>query len=337
MGRVSAGIGVTGRGEERLADLLELSYEPMLVWRLDGPIEFWNAGAQRLYGFASDEAIGRSSHALLQTKFPVEFVELRSRLRNDGLWSGELRHVCKDGREVIIDSRMQVFADDTVLEVNRDVTERKHLEAALCESEQRLRWLAAIVEFSDDAIVSKNLDGIITSWNRGAERIFGYTAEEAIGRPITIVIPQDRLDEERTILARIRRGEHIDHFETVRRRKQGSLIAISLSVSPVKDTDGTIVGASKIARDITEQKRAQEQIACRHGGRPETGDPGAHPGARERPLAICRHALGRCRVVDDRRTGTRSVFGDGRQARENRRAGSLAGAQRRSIHCGCVA
>ncbi len=262
MGRVSAGIGVTGRGEERLADLLELSYEPMLVWRLDGPIEFWNAGAQRLYGFASDEAIGRSSHALLQTKFPVEFVELRSRLRNDGLWSGELRHVCKDGREVIIDSRMQVFADDTVLEVNRDVTERKHLEAALRESEQRLRWLAAIVEFSDDAIVSKNLDGIITSWNRGAERIFGYTAEEAIGRPITIVIPQDRLDEERTILARIRRGEHIDHFETVRRRKQGSLIAISLSVSPVKDTDGTIVGASKIARDITEQKRAQEQIAA---------------------------------------------------------------------------
>ena len=95
MGRVSAGIGVTGQGEERLADLLELSYEPMLVWRLDGPIEFWNAGAQRLYGFASDEAIGRSSHALLQTTFPIEFVELRSRLRNDGLWSGELRHICK--------------------------------------------------------------------------------------------------------------------------------------------------------------------------------------------------------------------------------------------------
>jgi PAS domain S-box-containing protein len=262
MGRVSAGIGVTGQGEGRLADLLELSYEPMLAWRLDGPIEFWNAGAQRLYGFASDEAIGRSSHALLQTKFPVEFVELRSRLRHDGLWSGELRHICKDGREVIIDSRMQVFAGDAVLEVNRDVTERKHLESALRESEQRQRWLAAIVEFSDDAIVSKNLDGIITSWNRGAERIFGYTAEEAIGQSVMIVIPQDRRDEERTILARIKRGERIDHFETVRRRKHGSLIAISLSVSPVKDINGTIVGASKIARDITEQKRAQEQIAA---------------------------------------------------------------------------
>ena len=131
----------------------------------------------------------------------------------------------------------------------------------LQESEQRVRWLASIVEFSDDAIVSKNLDGIITSWNRGAERVFGYTADEAIGQAITIVIPQDRQDEERVILTRIRRGERIDHFETVRQRKHGTLIAVSLTVSPVKDAEGRIVGASKIARDITEQKRTQEQIA----------------------------------------------------------------------------
>jgi PAS domain S-box-containing protein len=382
---------------DRLADLLELSYEPMLAWRLDGPIEFWNAGAERLYGFTADEAVGHSSHALLQTKFPIEFIELRSRLGNEGHWSGELRHVCQDGREVVVDSRMQVFGGDTVLEVNRDVTEvkaliarqavllsdqaaisakfeslfnqsgifagimdlqgylreangqslrwcgytreevvdrpfwqtpwwrgseqvkarirfatdqaaagiafreelrywladgserildfamhpirdragavmllhptgvditeRKRIEAALRESEQRLSWLAAIIESSDDAIISKNLDGIITSWNRGAERIFGYTAEEAIGQPITIVIPQDRRDEERTILTRIGRGERIDHFETVRQRKHGSLITISLTVSPVKNADGIIVGASKIARDVTEQKRAQQQIA----------------------------------------------------------------------------
>ena len=131
----------------------------------------------------------------------------------------------------------------------------------LRESEQRLRWLASIVEFSDDAIVSKNLDGIITSWNGGAERVFGYTAEEAIGQPITIVIPQDRQDEERVILTRIRRGERIEQFETVRQRKHGSLIAVSLTVSPVKNAEGKIVGASKIARDITEQKRNQQQIA----------------------------------------------------------------------------
>ncbi|WP_456705842.1 PAS domain S-box protein [Bradyrhizobium sp. USDA 4452] len=121
--------------------------------------------------------------------------------------------------------------------------------------------LASIVESSDDVIVSKNLDGIITSWNKSAERIFGYSASEAVGRPITLVIPEDRLSEEREILTRIRRGERIDHFETVRRRKDGSSIVVSLTVSPVKDAHGNIVGASKIARDVTEQKRAQEQIS----------------------------------------------------------------------------
>jgi PAS domain S-box-containing protein len=381
----------------RLSDLLRLSYEPMIAWGLDESIEFWNAGAERLYGFTQDEAIGRSSHALLQTKFPIEFIELCSQLRKEGYWSGELRHICKDGREVIVDSRMQLLGDNTVLEANRDVTkinalatqqatlagdlsaaaakfealfnqsgifagivdlqgylreanhlsldwcgytkeqvldrpfwdtpwwrgseemkarirvatdqaasgavfreelqywladgservvdfamhpirdrsgtvmflhptgidvtDRKQIEKALSESDQRLRSLASIVESSDDAIVSKNLDGIITSWNSGAERVFGYTAKEAIGQPITIVIPNDRQDEERLILTRIRRGERIDHFETVRQRKHGSLIIVSLTVSPVKDAAGKIVGASKIARDVTEQKRSQEQIA----------------------------------------------------------------------------
>jgi PAS domain S-box-containing protein len=200
-----------GQTAERLANLLSLSYEPMLAWSLDGPIEFWNAGAERLYGFSPDEAVGHSSHALLQTKFPIQFAELRSQLRGVNSWSGELRHICKDGREVIVDSRMQLLGD-TVLEVNRDITDQKRIEAALGETEQRLRWLASIIESSDDAIVSKNLDGIITSWNRGAERVFGYTAEEAIGQPITIVIPHDREGEEREILTRIRRGALVDRW-----------------------------------------------------------------------------------------------------------------------------
>jgi PAS domain S-box-containing protein len=125
-------------------------------------------------------------------------------------------------------------------------------------SDQRL---AAIVESSDDAIVSKTLQGIITSWNKGAERIFGYTAAEAIGRPITMLIPENHLDEEPRIIERIRAGERIDHYETIRRRKDGSKVEISLTVSPIKDSGGCIIGASKIARDISETKRSAERLA----------------------------------------------------------------------------
>ncbi len=178
----------------------------------------------------------------------------------------ELRYWVADGSERIVDFAMHPIRDKsgTVVYLHPtgiDITERRRIENALRESEQRFRWLASIVASSDDAIISKNLDGIITSWNSGAERVFGYTAEEAIGQPITIVIPQDRQDEERGILTRIRRGERIDHFETVRQRKHGSLIIVSITISPVKDAEGKIVGASKIARDITGQKRSHEQIA----------------------------------------------------------------------------
>ena len=119
--------------------------------------------------------------------------------------------------------------------------------------------LASIVEFSDDAIISKDLNGVINSWNAGAERLFGYTAEETIGQPIYILIPPERHNEEPGILERIRRGERIDHYETIRRRKDGGLIDISLTVSPLKNASGKIIGASKIARDISERKREEER------------------------------------------------------------------------------
>ena len=127
-------------------------------------------------------------------------------------------------------------------------------------AERERRRLVAIVESSDDAIISKDLDGIIATWNKAAERLFGYLAEEVIGRSTTILIPADRQDEEFNILQRIMRGERIEHFETIRRRKDGTLIDISLTVSPVTDETGRVIGASKIARDITEQKRREEQI-----------------------------------------------------------------------------
>jgi PAS domain S-box-containing protein len=147
-------------------------------------------------------------------------------------------------------------------EIDVGVTIARQLTFALerkqaAEAKERL---VTIVESSDDAIVSKNLDGIIQTWNRGAERIFGYSAEEVIGKPITILMPPERYDEEPGILARLRRGEQIDHYQTVRRRKDGTLIDISLTISPLRDRAGRIIGASKIARDITDQKRAEAVV-----------------------------------------------------------------------------
>lgn len=133
-----------------------------------------------------------------------------------------------------------------------DISEREN-------AKKHERLLAAIVESSDDAIIARDLNGTILSWNAGAERIFGYTAAEALGKAITLIIPEDRQDEEPSILQHIRRGGRIEHYETVRRHKDGHLVDISLTVSPIKGSDGTVVGASKISRDITERKRALEQ------------------------------------------------------------------------------
>src|SRR5262245_6581738 len=143
-----------------------------------------------------------------------------------------------------------------------DLIERTQTAAALRQSEEGFRRLASIVESSDDAIIGESLDGIITSWNKGAERIFGYRAEEAIGKPVTILIPSDRHNEERIILERIGRGERVEHYETVRERNDGTSIVISLTVSPVTNIEGRIISASKIARDITERKlsEAREKV-----------------------------------------------------------------------------
>jgi PAS domain S-box-containing protein len=135
-----------------------------------------------------------------------------------------------------------------------DISERKRAERAT-------GLLAAIVDSSDDAIISGNLDGIITSWNNGAERLFGFTAQEVIGRHITLIIPPGRWDEEAAMLERLRRGEHVHHFETVRYHKDRTPLDVSLSMSPVKAADGTIIGASKVARDIAERKRSERALA----------------------------------------------------------------------------
>ena len=166
--------------------------------------------------------------------------------------------VARDGKERPIDDSAAPMRDTSgamlgAVLVFRDVTERKW-------AEQSRTLLAAIVEASEDAIVSKTLDGVIRSWNAGAERLFGYTAAEAVGQSITLIIPPERHDEERAILERLRRGERVEHFETVRVARDGRRIDISLTVSPLLDEDGQVIGASKIARDITERKQVEAAL-----------------------------------------------------------------------------
>src|ERR1700677_4232231 len=147
------------------------------------------------------------------------------------------------------------LAGDTITQSLLDELPTLRLQA-----DKAIGLLAAIVDSSDDAIVSKTLEGIITSWNSGAERLFGYSAKEAVGQPITMIIPLDRRDEETKILGRLRQGERIDHFDTVRVRKDGTRLEISLTISPVRDAAGKIIGASKIARDITGRKRVEREL-----------------------------------------------------------------------------
>jgi PAS domain S-box-containing protein len=237
------------------ARLLDLSSDAILVRDALDRITFWNEGATEIYGFSQEEAVGRVSHDLFRTEFPEPLAGIQEKLLRDGRWAGELRHTCASGKKITVSTLWVAERDasgtvTSVLESNRDITEMKQAQ----EAQSRL---AAIIESSDDAIVSKNLDGVITSWNEAAERIFGYTAEEAVGRHIGLIIPSDRQEEENDILARLRRGERIDHFETVRQRKDGRKLDVSVTISPVKDGHGRIVGASKVARDITDRKRVE--------------------------------------------------------------------------------
>jgi PAS domain S-box-containing protein len=238
------------------AEVIQQAYDAIFLRDSKNAITLWNRGAERTYGYTQAEALGRSPHELLKTVPPIPLEEIYESLQRDNYWEGELRHTRKDGEQIIVESRWATVRYEqgevmSILEITRDVTERKR-------SEERLLQAAAIVENSDDAIISKDLNGVILSWNPGAERLYGYNAAEAIGQSVTLLIPSDRPDEEPHILEQIRRGQRMDHYETVRRRKDGKLIDVSLTVSPVKDAEGRIVGASKIARDITMRKRAEE-------------------------------------------------------------------------------
>ena len=238
--------------------------DAVIVTDAHGTVTAMNPVAQRLTGWNLAAAQGRALADVFvivneETGQPVESPV--ARVLRTGAATGLANHTLlrtKQGPEIPIDDSAAPIHDATgrlqgIVLVFRDISERRQAEAA------SLR-LAAIVESSNDAVVGKSLDGIVTSWNAAAERLFGYRAEEMIGQPILRLLPEDRQDEERMILERLRRGERVDHFETVRRTKDGRLLEMSVTISPLRDARGVIIGASKIARDITEQKRAAQAL-----------------------------------------------------------------------------
>ena len=240
-----------------LASLVNSSDDAIDSKTLDGTITSWNPAAEQMYGYSANEIIGKNISMLSHPDRPEEMDEILQRIRNgERVEHYETVRVRKDGRRISISLSVSPILDDAgkvvgVSSIARDVTERTGATKTL---------LASIVNSSDDAIDSKTLDGIITSWNPAAERMYGYSADEILGKNISMLSHPDRPEEMDEILEQIRNGERVEHYETVRVRKDGRTISISLTVSPILDDTGKIVGVSSIARDITERKRADEQL-----------------------------------------------------------------------------
>ncbi len=245
--------------EDCFQAIFEAIPECVTIVSPDGTLLHINASGLAMLGAGrAEDVMGRNVFDLIAPEHRSRFRDFHEMICRGGRGSLDFDVVGLQGARRQIESHAAPLRrkDGTTvhLALARDVTIRNRDEGATL-------LLGAIVDSSDDAIVSKDLNGIITSWNKGAERLFGYTAAETLGQPIMILIPPDRLNEEPKILDSLRRGERVDHFETLRQRKDGTLIDISLTISPVKDKDGRVIGASKIARDITERKLSEQAIA----------------------------------------------------------------------------
>jgi PAS domain S-box-containing protein len=255
-------ITARARAEQQLhfqASLLNHVRNAVIATDLDGKIIFWNAFAEQLYQWKAAEVLGKNAReVIVPADQKARAQEVIDSMALTGHWEGEFLVRRKDG------STFLSYVHDAVIHgsdgesvgyvgVSTDISERKQAEEALARA-------AAIIESSDDAIISKTLDGIITSWNKGAARIYGYSAEEVIGRSISILMAEAQHQELTEILKKVGQGEMVDHHETSRIRKDGKRIDVSLSVSPIRDASGTIIGASAIVRDITEPNRAEAAL-----------------------------------------------------------------------------
>lgn len=243
----------------RFEAIVDSSDDAIISKTLTGIITSWNSGAEAMFGYTAAEMIGQS---MLQL-FPIERQEEETMILERIMAGERVDHfetvrIRKDGTPIEISVTISPVRDAQghiigASKIARDITERKRLEAS---AEQ----FQAVITCSDDAIITKSLDGRVNSWNRAAEIMFGYTAQEMIGESMLRLFPQERIDEENFILGKILKGEKVDHFETVRICKDGSRITISATISPIRDRHGRIIGASKIARDITLLRRQQSQL-----------------------------------------------------------------------------
>ncbi|MDP1999061.1 MAG: PAS domain S-box protein [Rhodoferax sp.] len=239
--------------------IVEGSDDAIVTRALDGRVTSWNSGAQNIFGYTEQEMLGRSLIAL----FPPELIEEESYLLGQVLEGKKVAHfeterLHKTGKRISVSVTISPLRDQNGLIIGasknaRDITQKVKLEAAA-------NLANAIFLSTDDAVIGKSLDSIVTSWNPGATKIFGYQAEEMIGKSIQKLFPIDRKVEETLILKRIRDGQTVDHFETVRVCKDGRKVDVSVTISPIRDHRGRIIGASKIARDITSQKVAETQL-----------------------------------------------------------------------------
>jgi PAS domain S-box-containing protein len=235
-----------------LAAIVESSSDAILSETLEGVILTWNKAAERLYGYTAEETVGKSASRLVPTDRPHEAEDILVRAsQGKAIDRFESFRVRKNGSLVPVSLTISPIRNKSgtvvgVSTIARDTTERRRAD--------RLRFqLAAIIESSDDAILSKSLDGVVLTWNRAAERLYGYTADEIVGEPVSLLVPADRPHEAEDILARASRGEAIDHFESFRVRKNGTLVPVSLTISPIRDASGDVVAVSTSARDISER------------------------------------------------------------------------------------
>jgi len=241
---------------ELAATIIESSDDAIISRSLDGTITSWNPSAERLFGYRADEIVARSILTIIPPELHDEEAMILRRLcAGERIEHYETERMHKDGHRVPVSVAISLISDANgkaigASEIARDVSGRRQ------KDEARFR-LAAIVESSDDAIVGKDLNGIINSWNGGAERLFGYTESEIIGKSVLTLIPEHLQYEEPEILRRLTSNQRIDHYETQRITKSGQLVDVSLTISPVRDSRGRVIGASKVARDISERKRAQ--------------------------------------------------------------------------------